>query len=363
MIDDNGPGRQLPSLTSFRWIAASLVFLCHVQGVLVRHDGWFQRVSEQGVVGVSFFFVLSGFVLAWTCRSDDTFGAFVQRRIARIYPAYAVVAVAALPVIWAIGEIRRPRHVLQALLPLTLLQSWIPHQAIAFSGNRVSWSLSCEAFFYAMFPLLIRRVRPMAVTRLWLLLGASMGSMLVIALALHPTDGSTTWNLLYANPLLRFPEFVTGVALAALLRSGVRIPWLRFWPAVALAIASYAVAGWVPLYLRPYVVTLVPIVALLAASAQADLEGTTPRVLRSQTMLRLGQWSFSFYLVHELILRGFAHAVPSWPVVWSAVVAYLGSTVVAALVFHFVEQPLERRLRRLPISTMWRGGAVKEQPA
>src|SRR4051794_29113441 len=81
---------RLDSLTGLRAVAAFAVFLTHAQGLF---DGgpagpFLRRISAQGPTGVSFFFVLSGFVLTWSSRPGDRPGAFYRRRFARIAPAY-----------------------------------------------------------------------------------------------------------------------------------------------------------------------------------------------------------------------------------------------------------------------------------
>src|SRR5215469_15689462 len=89
----------LPSLTGTRWMAAFLVFGLHLRnlgylnGAPVDFAGW---PFMAGTTGVSFFFVLSGFVLTWSARPRDTAAGFWRRRIARIYPVHLATAAAAM---------------------------------------------------------------------------------------------------------------------------------------------------------------------------------------------------------------------------------------------------------------------------
>ena len=123
--------------------------------------------SSSGYVGVNFFFVLSGFVLAYAYVEDGRMttsaGRFWRARFARIYPMHLVGVLLALP-LFVLGS--TANHVqlaavakegaIQVALSALLVQAWVP--AHVFDLNGPSWSLSCEAFFYALFPLLVRLV-------------------------------------------------------------------------------------------------------------------------------------------------------------------------------------------------------------
>lgn len=111
----------LPSLTGLRWVAALLVFCLHT-----RNLGYFNGQARHfadwgfgaGSTGVSFFFLLSGFVLGWSARSDDRPTAFWRRRFARLYPVHLVTACIAVFVMgmgkpWQRGE-SAPRPLLVA---------------------------------------------------------------------------------------------------------------------------------------------------------------------------------------------------------------------------------------------------------
>src|SRR5438874_2594796 len=99
--------------------------------------------------------VLSGFVPAWSARPTDTATRVWQRRAARILPTYLVTwLVAGAAASWLIGE--TPWRAGAA--NLLLVQAWIPRESIYFGWNGPAWSLSCEAFFYLLLPLILPRV-------------------------------------------------------------------------------------------------------------------------------------------------------------------------------------------------------------
>jgi peptidoglycan/LPS O-acetylase OafA/YrhL len=82
---------QLPALTSSRFFAALYVVLFHLQTCqLIAGPSWFRKFCSIGYTGVSFFFVLSGFILVYTYAGrDQSAREFWRARFARVYPAYA----------------------------------------------------------------------------------------------------------------------------------------------------------------------------------------------------------------------------------------------------------------------------------
>src|SRR5262249_25836511 len=138
---------------------------------------------------------------------------FYRRRFARIYPATAVSVLAAV-VLWSLSVPNltvTPRGVLASL---TLTQSWFPQVHPLRDCNRVTWSLACEAFFYLLFPALLR-VGQRAPRLLATLSGLGVVSGLVLTVALQT-------EYTYYCPATRLPEFGLGVALGVLVKGGMR---------------------------------------------------------------------------------------------------------------------------------------------
>ena len=131
---------RLDRLTSLRFFAALLVVGNHSTRELAQVPGVSQLLT-MGTSGVTFFFALSGFVLTWSHRENDSARSFYRRRFARIYPMHAATWVLAFPVlILAQQEI----SALQAGSNLLLLQAWVPDSTVYFGMNAPSWSLSNE---------------------------------------------------------------------------------------------------------------------------------------------------------------------------------------------------------------------------
>lgn len=360
---------RLVSLTGLRFWAAVAVFAFHAsfEGLFADEgvgDAVAAVFSKAGWAGVSFFFVLSGFVLAWSARPDDTALRFVGRRLVKIYPPHLVTALVAFALLAVAGTAAAAGEVIPNLL---LLQSWSPRPAVFISGNPVSWSLSCELLFYLCFPLLWRwlsRVRP---SRLWWYAGAVTAAVAVVPLVaqLLPAqplvtmpDGTTgLWQywFVYVLPPVRALEFVLGILLARLVREGLwRGPGPL--PAVALALVGYVLATQLP-YLHGLVAGLVvPVALVICAFATRDAAGRRT-LLAGRTMRWLGETSFAFYLVHRMVLT-YGHQVlgtgRSWstPVAVALLLAAFGvCLLLARLLYVAVERPCTQRFGPRPIPT------------
>lgn len=342
---------RLDSLTGLRFFAAFIVFLSHAGGLLAtsqRHQ--FDLLSEQGFVGVSFFYILSGFVLTWSHREKDASRAFYRRRFARIAPTYWVCL--ALGVLYASYSSKDLVGTVVNAAPSVLgVQAWIPVASIFYGGNAVGWSISCEFFFYLSFPLLILATRSKGV-----LIALATAAALIVAitpLLLRPSIGvrdASFWAV-YIFPAQRLAEFVLGIALAAVMRRGWRSP-VPLPIAAALAIAGYFVAGSVPFWAAVSLMTAAPFAILIASCASADLSGRAT-VFTWGKLVKLGEWSFSFYLIHQLVIScteqlvqhvGITTDAPWRP----ALVAFalIVSVVAAGCLHRIVEHPMEVRLRK-----------------
>lgn len=333
---------ELKRLTSLRAVAALIVFAYHLD----HHTRWlpFDDLADHGYVGVAFFFVLSGFVLTWSTREGTTVHDFWVRRVARVYPSHLVTALVALVVPVTAFAIT-PGAIAANLL---LVQGWFPQWHIAFGLNAVSWSLSCEAFFYLCAPFLIAwsRRRSTRTAALAMLGWALAMSAVAVAAGLHSPGADIA---AYTNPLIRSGEFALGVLLALLVQRGWRP---RVGPLVAgvLTIGLGLLLAGRTLPQSVVDVAFVPaFAALVLTSAVADIRGArTP--LHHRSMTYAGEVSFAFYLVHELVIMNLAAVVGPggtlrWGLVWS-VLALVLATAGAVALHHGVERPAQRAIRR-----------------
>ncbi|MEU4775362.1 acyltransferase [Micromonospora sp. NPDC023644] len=381
-------GSKLPSLTGLRFVAALLVFLYHTSQFMAPvpphlpvtpfadpdwSQGYARVLAGGGFVGVSFFFILSGFVLTWAARPGDRAGTFLRRRLVKIYPTHLVT--------WAVAMILFAATFtpMSAWLPnLLLLHSFSPDPATSISVNPPSWSLSCELLFYVMFPFLINPVRRIADNRLWAWAGAAvLGGIGVVLVTLFvvpdmpkgpfiPDLSMKQFWFGYFFPPARIFEFLFGMLLARIVLAG-RWPQVGVLPAAAVAVAGYAVSTFLPTVYAFSLATMVPIGILICAAADADREGRRT-LLGGRTMQWLGDVSFGFYMAQGIVLyHGRAlfgdNQQYGTPTAIAVLLAFLVANLVAGwLLFVGVERPIMRRWGGRQLGSA-RGGPARGRPA
>jgi peptidoglycan/LPS O-acetylase OafA/YrhL len=357
---------KLQPLTSLRFFAALLIVIQHSTGVLLPPNtlsGW--PLDH----GVSFFFVLSGFILTLSYPKLETWRAtadFWRARIARIWPMH-LFALALLFVISTIpGTTGGGAPALIA--NILLVHAWVPSRDYYFSYNALSWTVSTEFFFYLLFPLLIANFKA---TWWWKLLAslASLGALVAICAAFalpgySVTDpGITSHGLLYANPLARLFEFVFGMCTCLVWQ------WARprlgdnrqVW--TALEIIAVVGALWlvrpvhgllitVPVVKEWWIHTSSFLLAALVIFVMASGTGALGRLLSLRPLVFLGEISYSMYLLHQILVTFYARHVEAFSFLAGPLrfPIFLGIVIAAASTTYLVvETPLRKAIRRQPI--------------
>ena len=391
--------RGFPALDGLRAIAALSVFFFHAVGFYARGSTQGNAIGPYVArldVGVSIFFVLSGFLLyrpfAKARREGGRRPALIPyawRRTLRIVPAYWVALTVATLVLGLPG-----------VLTLTgvpvfygFLQVYDPDTALKGLGQ--CWTLCVEVAFYAFLPLwawIVRRVAPgrSLRTELLLLVGLALVGVLYKAVVLAGLGSNVP---IFYPPLLVLPafldQFAIGMALcvlvvgweergalpAALTRAPVL--WWAAAAAVYVGVATLSGLDATPAEQTPveYAVrhaanAAVALLLLVPAVAALGLPG---RVLRWTPLRWLGVISYGIFLWHLPFLqwlsdRGLSRWEPSLhPYVLWSVVGLSGSIALATVSWFAVERPA-LRLKRLagplgrtqPAPT-WQGAARRAE--
>jgi peptidoglycan/LPS O-acetylase OafA/YrhL len=357
---------RLPSLTGLRFCAALMVFCFHSSLTFPDlnpfasqevADTYHRVFSNAGWAGVSFFFILSGFVLTWSARDDDRPRRFWRRRFFKIYPNHLVTWALALALFYKYAT-----GWWQVVPNLFLLHAWVPVFSVFFGVNPPSWSLACEFFFYLCFPLLLRWIKRIPPAHLWRWATGTIAAVLLVptlAYLLLPAnprmpDGApaSVWRYwsVYMLPPVRTLDFVLGILMARMLLTGRRFP-VGPMPAAVACVGAYVLSLYVPWLYALDAVFVIPMALLIPAVARADTLGR-PSLLRSRPLILLGEVSFALYMVHLILLniiRGALGPDLRFGIVAGAAVLLaelLLALCVAWLLYTAVEKPVMHRLGR-----------------
>lgn len=362
--------RKLDTLTSLRFFAAAMIVIGHAHS-LFGSAGIATTFSL--AQGVSFFFVLSGFILAYNYPRLDSaaaVGKFWLARFARIWPAHIVLVL--LLLLFADAShtegLAPYQKILAFVANVFLLQSLVPFRDFFLSFNGVAWSISTELIFYLAFPLLLVKAR-----KNWLLPGLVLAAMVAIYLVgavlwSVPADESvrslSLLGLLYVNPLVRLFEFFLGMLACRLfqfVRSGRQMTML---PATMLELAVLSIAlcslwlsprilgyaGWqgpianvLNFYLTKSGSALIFVFLIVVFALQ---RGWISWLLQRAVLVFLGEVSFALYLVHTIVLEWFTShyelLFARFPL-WQSYAAYWAASIFAAyLLYALIEQPCRK---------------------
>jgi peptidoglycan/LPS O-acetylase OafA/YrhL len=358
---------RLSELTSLRFFAALHVVFFHALAMKVfTGSGWLQKISSIGYVGVSLFFVLSGFILVYTYAGAPILaGGFWRARFARVYPAYLFSLLVGAPFFfYGATHLHIPffawasRHMEAAsALPLLLLQAWVPQGAM--SWNPVAWSLSVEALFYFLFPFLLPALAGLSRRGLFAVAGLCWAISLSITgwyswrnpdhlSVLGPEQMNSFWlNVMKFFPLMRLPEFILGMATGMIFLKSKSATKIAI-PLIAAGLLGGALAAafsaQIPFALL-HTALLAPAFAAIVYGLALQPGGS--KFLRWAPLVLLGNASYSLYLLHATIMgmyffgsSGLRHTGPAGIALAFAII--IGAAI---LVFKFIEEPARRKLR------------------
>jgi peptidoglycan/LPS O-acetylase OafA/YrhL len=206
---------RVDQLTFTRFLAAIAIVVFHYgQNIFPFNIQWVSFIFKQSNIGVSYFFLLSGFVmiLAYNNKDKINYLEFYKNRFFRIYPVYLL---SILLVFIFISIKHFPFDYSTIFLNLLAVQTWFPEKAIAF--NTPGWSISVEFFFYLVFPILFNLIyNKKKYLKHWVFI--SILIFLSTQISLYYLMNSTffggfpspSYNLLFFHPMMHINEFLIG---------------------------------------------------------------------------------------------------------------------------------------------------------
>lgn len=349
------------SLQSLRGIFAIMIFLSH----FVLGPGDLRAFYEGGTMGVEFFIVLSGFVM---CAGYErkveahniSYRDFMTRRLIRIYPLHLLCLAAWMVLTYGSGRYQLDVIGVNALL----LQAWLPGQRIFYGCNTPSWCLSVFLFLYAVFPFIIDAYHRNA-RRFSAAFGVFVLVFLVY-LALLPDSLDENYDLWLTriSPPVRLIDFVIGMMLwqaYTMLKGGTFIQKLRKQGyAVKTIIELVPLLIYIPCAMASEVLPskwstavvwwLPTILCVMTYALMDGKGGALTSLFDSKWLVKFGNASFCFYLMHILVVKAVYRFCNHFDCVQQPIVMMFITLAVAVIasmaVSRWIDAPVGRYLRK-----------------
>jgi peptidoglycan/LPS O-acetylase OafA/YrhL len=347
-------------LTSLRFFFAFFVCLSHLPFLKedIRYKVMFETIFSEGFLGVSFFFILSGFILSLNYKEKIinrkiTLIQFFVARFARIYPLHFITMLVSIPAFYSGGK--------NLLYNVLLLQSYIPNQHVFFSYNAPSWSISDEMFFYVMFPTLMIFLHKISNFLKTIFLLAFITLILLLNVLLIDLVKIHYW--LYISPFVRVFDFILGILLFDLVlylknkKSTLKQSLFNFLEVAGIAtlVIFFIFHNNIPISYRFSIYYWLPMCMIIVGVSHIFIfnESTTwiSKILSWKILVYLGEISFGFYLINYLVLiyankfNGlFGLHIKNIPY---AVETFIITLIVSIFAFEYIEKPLNRTIKNM----------------
>jgi peptidoglycan/LPS O-acetylase OafA/YrhL len=368
---------EIRALSGLRIVAALWVVLFHFRPLLEQvSPPWSDALApvlDAGAQGVDLFFILSGFMLTWNYldRMGESWSTrstlrFLWLRLARVWPVYLVtmhLAAAWIVFTLYVGDFPSPAAedltAISWIRQVLLVQLWFEPFFDGSSWDGPAWSISAEWLAYLLFGALVLVVfRIAAATR-------ARGLLVLAVLASLPPTLFLLASGVFYTPWSWLPRIVMQFIAGALACAAVRKLHVSDRSRQTAGVAALLLGGVIigGLYLLDGVppeliydagglvdVLFVPLVVALALGA-----GTLPAALSTRTMVYLGHISFSLYMVHEIVHTAWNWVAAQYEITlspsWGAKLVFVGlialSGLLAAALYHLVEEPARHWMRRM----------------
>jgi peptidoglycan/LPS O-acetylase OafA/YrhL len=300
------------TLSALRFFAIVLIYFHHL-----AYPGGL------GAAAVTFFFALSGFLMAYSYSTRfvsldrEQIRSFYLRRLSRVYPLHILTFLIAIPIVYVTNF---KTNIFYALSNIFLVQSFFPNGNQVFSFNSLAWFLSDLVLFYLLTPFILfllnksqmagNLMKLLALLLFLLFCEAALG--LMVNPNMEPF--SFQWWFIYISPFFRIFDYMIGLVtgmifisrkdwlshpvpltnrilfsaleIITILFFAYSFAWRRFFPYPALHMGAYFL---------PF--------SLFIIFVFAFQRGILSAILSTKFFVYLGELSFSIYLLHQLAIN------------------------------------------------------------
>jgi len=339
---------KITQITFTRFLAAMAIVISHFnKDMFLYKIDYISNIFLKANVGVSYFFILSGFIMIIAYHKKDRINYFdyYKNRFARIYPLYVLGLLLYLITRYSGFSFYK------AFLYLLGLQSWIPGEAMIL--NFPGWSISVEFLFYLLFPLLYNHFYSKGNKSIWVItiiiwIVTQVICSLYAGSQYYEGPHTESHELLYYFPLMHINEFLVG-NLAGLFfvknhkQKNYDVPVIVIFLLILLALI------FVPLFYHNGLMALlfIPLIVLISKN-----NGTLTRIFSLKPLEYLGEASYAVYITHIPVLYILREILEPYNlgidnIFW----IYMGTLIItSALFYQFIEKPLRDYLKKIKLS-------------
>ncbi len=342
---------KIEQLTFTRFLAAVAIVVFHYGRDIYPFDSY-RFIVNQANFGVSYFFVLSGFVMAiaYGNQSQIRFGRFIQKRFARIYPVYLL----AILLLMYILKNDLTAYKYDIYWNLSLFQSWIPSKALSF--NFPAWSLSVEMFFYIVFPLVFnyiyKRLNPKYSIIIVVIFFIISQIVLMVLRSgadfLNPSSIFVNHGFIYYSPIMHLNEFLVGNIAGLFLLSKIKQKNYDIHIVIVfvLIILTLKYNSVFELHNGMLALLFVPLILLLSAN-----NGILTKLLTMKLPVFLGEISYGIYILQYPVNQLWTLQIAPCLNVSNATCYFylylLFLIILSAISYKIVEVPLRRLINEI----------------
>ena len=326
-----------------RFVAAVLVVFKHYSPIR-------NVIVDNGGEAVGFFFLLSGFILVVAYENKIaqhklSYMSFYVKRIARVYPLYLLALVMTLAFHFLIksGFSNLP---IKLLFELTMVQSWFYPGSI----NYPAWSISCEFFFYLLFPIYISKLNDIplrsAIFKVLTILAAMVAaSYLINSFSFSFLRPDLKSGLLYEHPLFRVPIFFFGNLLGLMYIKNIWMPNRALFLLFLAGCLAVFLWSFNPIFmglsLKQVGLTFIYTVLIIVLLQN---ESFSKKYLSNKGFILLGDISYGIYLLQfpvSSFVFAFTPEMNPLPQFWLYLSVLIGLSYV---VYQYFEKPLRTKI-------------------
>ncbi|MFZ6665190.1 acyltransferase family protein [Peijinzhouia sedimentorum] len=339
---------RLEQLTFTRFIAAiSIVVFHYGTNIFPFNLDVFSFIFQQASIGVSYFFILSGFVMiiAYGQKKRIQFDNFIKRRVSRIYPVY-LVAIILLMSFQLIMKIPIDSNGL--IFNLTMIQAWIPGKALSF--NSPAWSISVEMFFYISFPLLFNyfytkiEIKKLFIYITLIFIISQCILHFVLGSSFYQGFPSKSHDFIFYSPLMHFNEFLVGNIFGLIfIRMGKsKNTDLQIIILLIVLIILLRFNYGINYHNGMLAFIFVPIIFLVSSNT-----GIISKILKNKHLVFLGEISYGVYILQVPVYNWVAMVLKylnmnNLTFIFYASLAIL--IILSAISFKYIESPIRIRI-------------------